>query len=100
MAGYESGDFQRYNSELMDGQLERVIYKPWFQQELVKLLGPGADIRKVRLWLGPCGCYWLRAGKIRKYVTVVFTHDTRVLAVEQDGIHAPDGVVCDFTPSS
>lgn len=100
MSGYECGDIQRYNSELMDGQLERIIYTPWFHQELEKMMGPGVDIRKVRLWLGPCGCYWMRAGKVQKYVTVVFTYANRVLALEQNGLHEPDGIVRDFKPSS
>lgn len=95
-SGYEHGDLSRYNSELMNSQLERVLYTPWFKLELVKMFGPTADISKVRLWLGPCGCHWLREGKFKKYITVVFTYDNRRLALEQDDLRASEGVVRDY----
>lgn len=86
-SGYEHGDSYRLNAELMDSHFQRILYKDWFRQELGRVLGD-VDIRKVRLWNGPCGCYWLRDN-----ITVVFTYGAQVYRLEQADVGGPAGII-------
>lgn len=85
-SGYEHGDNYRMNAELMDTFLERVLYRPWFKDELACFLQAEADVRKVRLWHGPVGNYWMKPGHFRKYITLVITYDNQKLVFEQNDL--------------
>lgn len=78
----------------MSVQMDRVLYTPWFKQELVKLLGPAVDLTNIRLcW--DAGCYWMKPGKHKKHIMLAFEYKNRKLLLEQDDKYDMYGVVRD-----
>lgn len=93
MSGFEYGNDQREKAEMMTYQLERVTRQPWFKAALDTYYKTSVNLGDVRYWMGPAGAHYMKPGNTRRYVTAVFRFGPDLLALEQDSLEDPNGIV-------
>lgn len=94
MSGYECGNSEREMSQMMDLHMERVIYKPWFKHALTMCFCMPVDVRNVHTWTGSVAPYFMRPGRFRKYITLVFRFNYAYdCQLEQNSLDDNSGVI-------
>lgn len=93
--GYECDSPTRAAFQEMDSHFHKLLYTPWFQNELFpflhKTLAPNEhdfviDLKQLRVWYGAAGAYWCRPGEVKTYITLILTYQDVTVAYEQDSL--------------
>jgi hypothetical protein len=85
-------DMYQAKAAAMDLHMERVMYTPWFYRDLSDFLGTLPDTRRIQVWLGDPGRFYLQPGTTKKYVTLVFRYEHHLIAYEQDSLNNRNGI--------
>lgn len=89
----ENYDTRRFD---MESHFERILYSDAFKAAFETYFEKPFEYRRLRVWYGPAGHYWLKPGTVKKHITLALQYypesafQMPVLVVyEQDDLKSP-----------